>query len=201
MRMSERLIVGGGGETAIGFRPESCRIELDRRDPRDRLVGERPTERHRAGEPAVEKHRAAAHAPGHAALLQPLAGQAGQDVAHVRADVAHDADHLDVEALGLGAGEDRQAVAALPALDLGERDRGQRARRDARGRGGAVQGATGPRGAVAAREAAGAASRAAAASRNAARPRHQTLGASCLFFSRGSTELLNEALGGKSSCS
>ena len=41
------------------------------------------------------------------------------------APVAHDAHDLDLEALGLAAGEHGQAVAPLPGLDLGERDDGQ----------------------------------------------------------------------------
>ena len=82
------------------------------------------------GQAAVQEHRAAAHAGGDTALLQAVAGEPGQDVADVGEDVAHDADHLDVEPFGLGAGEDGQAVAALATLDLGDRDRGQRAGRN-----------------------------------------------------------------------
>ena len=94
----------------------------DRRDAGDGVMGERPTERHRAGQPAVEEDRAAAHAGGDAAALQPLAGQPRQDVARLRAEIAHDAHHLDLEALRLAAREDRQAVALLAGLDLVDAD-------------------------------------------------------------------------------
>src|SRR6185312_3903526 len=76
-----------------------------------------------ARQAALDEHRAAGHARGDATLLQPLAGEPGQDVADVGAQVAHDADDLDLEALGLGAGEDGQPVTPLPLLHFRERNR------------------------------------------------------------------------------
>ena len=56
--------------------------------------------------------------PGdHAALLEPLTREPGEDEAGVGMHVAHDAEDLDVEAHRLGAGEDRETVALGAALD------------------------------------------------------------------------------------
>ena len=54
---------------------------LDRGDAGDRLAGERPAEGHRPRQPAVEVDRAAAHPRHHPALLEPVAGEPGEDEA------------------------------------------------------------------------------------------------------------------------
>ena len=105
--------------------PGQVAHRADRGHARDRVVGERPGEGDRAGEPIADEHRAAAHAGDHAALLEPLTGQSSEDEAGVGMHVAHDAEDLDVEAHRLGAGEHGEAVALGAALDRVDRELGR----------------------------------------------------------------------------
>src|SRR6266581_1491798 len=81
---------GGGGARRVGARVLDH--FADRRDPADRLLGEREAVGDGPDELAVDEDRAAAHPGDDARLLQGAAVEAGQDQALLRSDVLEGAD-------------------------------------------------------------------------------------------------------------
>ena len=94
---------------------------LDGRDARDGLRSECPSVGVGSDHPAVDVDGASAHARDHFGDLEPGVRGLDEDQVLMRAKVLDGAEHFDIEALGLGAAEDGEAVAFHAGFDLGDR--------------------------------------------------------------------------------
>ena len=92
---------------------------LDRRDAGDRILGEVPAVGERAGEASFDVDGRARHAGDDAGVDEARVVGLHEDDVLLGQEVVQHADDADVEALGLEALEDGEAVALHAGADLG----------------------------------------------------------------------------------
>ena len=110
----------GAGRAALQWPLALGQHDLDGRDRGQRVFGPAPRVAERTGQAIAEVDRRAGHALGHLVIGELVTEAAHEDDVLLGEVVRHDVDDLDLEALDLRAGLDREPV----ALDAGS-DRGQ----------------------------------------------------------------------------